>query len=50
MADKNQKPKESRTRQMRITDQAHRKLAVFKAVNGCGSLSEAIEKLLEGKK
>ena len=44
------KTKEERTSQIRVTEQAHRKLRTYKAAYGCHSLSEAIEKLLDGKK
>ena len=34
----------------RIDEQTHRKLLAYKALYGCKTLSQAINKLLEGKK
>jgi hypothetical protein len=47
---KNQKTKEERTSAIRLTEQAHRKLSAYKALNGCKTLSVAIEKLLKDNK
>ena len=43
---KNQKPK--KTVMTRIDEQTHRKLSAYKALYGCKTLSQAINKLLEG--
>ena len=34
----------------RIDEQTHRKLSAYKALYGCKTLSQAIDKLIEGKK
>ena len=44
---KNQKPK--KTVMTRIDEQTHRKLLAHKALYGCKTLSQAINKLLEKK-
>ena len=44
---KNQKPK--KTVMTRIDEQIHRKLSAYKALYGCKTLSQAINKLLEKK-
>ena len=44
---KNQKPK--RTVMTRIDEQTHRKLSAYKALYGCKTLSQAINKLMEKK-
>ena len=44
---KNQKPK--RTVMTRIDEQTHRKLSAHKALYGCKTISQAIDKLMEKK-
>ena len=44
---KNQKPK--KTVMTRIDEQTHRKLSAHKALYGCKTLSQAIDKLMEKK-
>ena len=44
---KNQKPK--KMAMIRIDEQTHRKLSAHKALYGCKTLSQAIDKLMEKK-
>ena len=39
-----------KTAMTRIEEQTHRKLSAYKALYGCKTLSQAIDKLMEGNK
>ena len=39
-----------KTVMIRIDEQTHRKLSAYKALYGCKTLSQAIDKLMEGNK
>ena len=48
---KNKKTKTpAKTVMTRIEEQTHRKLSAYKALYGCKTLSQAIDKLIEGNK